>query len=983
MKKVAIGLVIVSLIPFWGVFSYASSSKLEVTKKEISIQNSVSFAELLPGLSAKFGVTLIVSKRKVSDYFAEPVEGIFDFETLVNRVLFGTPFHLNKISSDVYAIVSAPLRTQDVSSELVEEVFVRGTSPTGSHLWDVEHFVLPKTQIINASSLHRSPSGLSAERLQSWVTSNSGNSMNSSVGNGADSSSRLSLRGLPARHTLVLLNGKRVAKWGVLSRSINMNLLPLFAAGQVDVLSQGASAIYGTDAVAGTVNIQMIEEYDGLNLTFSNGISSQNDVKTRRVSTVGGRGFELAGKPSEIVVAAHYEFQDALFARDRNISSDQRSLGGADLRSSATPQSRIYFEDGRILIPIADINDDIPLNERFRAATSEDLYDFYDSTSTVMPLKKMGLYFHWHSHISESGRVGMSLDASRMKGVNTRAPQPLFSDTGYPNWSISSDNSFNPFVEAPTQIRRRLVEAGPRELTDTAQGLNGSAFIRLKPRFQNRVAQWDMEIWDSRTKLNENFSNLVDREKLNLAAGDERLCGLDIACVPLNLYGPAGSINQEQLAYILSESELTVENRVWGGSTRFASKLPLFKGTLPLQYMFGAMLYEELLFHELDSEDMATDIDFDARRQVREFFMEYSLPVSINKMALKALETKFAIRYAKYSSFSPRMSPSLEFIYHPVDSLAIHASTSDGYTAPTLYDMHSLGVIHYLRAEDPCVDRTLSRILPGCSGQSDSSINQFATVEFGNAQLSPELSHHTSFGFSWYPSRWKGFALDLFYYATQIDDTITVLSAQELIDDQAYHGDSGTLPGEVERDAQGNIAFVRTSFINRGHRSVDSMDIKLKGENVVFNDVSVEWSLNATKLIKFTDSSFGGNQNLVGTYYPGVIGGNGALPEWHIKGSLSFLLDKFGIYYHVHYLSGMTEVIPKTDMKREIDNWFIHDVSFEYRLPLDRDISIQAGIENVFDEKAPLVTSSYNNAMDARSHNLKGRYFSLGLVSHF
>lgn len=951
----------------------------DITKVRPIQLDADNLSTLISKISVLYGVTIMAPSAKLTKISTPSLNGEFTLDKLLEKLFQPTRFTYKKVSKNVYAIIPIKkLNSQKLAESPLEETYVQGKMHTGSHLWAAKNFVSPKTQSFDAEALTRNPSGLASERLQSWIVSNIGNSMNSAIGNGADSSTRLSLRGLPQHNTLILLNGERVAKWGEVSRSVNLNALPIFAAESVEVLPEGTSAIYGSDAVAGIVNVKLIEQYDGTKIFGSTGTSARGDADTNRITILTGKeGSSDDG--NRFVLALHYENQKGLKSHERNISADLRNRGGPDLRSSATPNPRIYLLDGSVLIPIEGVNDQTPVEMRYRSATNEDLFDFNLYTTAVMPLEKKGAYFFGHINLSDHNSLTFSIDRSETNGTNTRAPQPLLSDTGYPNWNISSSTPYYPFTIEPKQVRRRLIEAGPRILEDNSTATNAKLQIQSRPAVSKNLFHWETIIWGSGTELQERLTNTVNKEKLNLAAGDINLCIEDKDCVPINLFGPPGSISREQLDYILSENQFTASNKIYGVSFKISSTQSLINERIPIHWLLGASIHREELEHIYYADQPDQDFQFSGDRTVDELFMEYIIPLELERQYLDSLDVKLSSRYAHYTTFPSRITPGFNLIYRPTSEWNFHYDASEGYSAPTLYDIYSTGVTRYMRAEDPCTLEEHINELSGCTTLADPSIKQFATVETGNTKLHPEESRHYAIGVSYAPNAWPDFEFNVFYSSTKIKNAITPVSAQEIINDSVFSSTDRKLPGEVTRDDQGNIAFIETSFINRGYKTVNAIDLKIKNELLV-SDSTLAFFLDAAYLTHFSDGAFdNGKKNLVGTYYPHVKGGNGALPKWHIRTGAEYKDENFSVYYSLNYLSGTKEEIPFTNTTRKISNWLTHDISMVYGFPRWKNSSIIFGIENIFDQQAPLVTSSYNNAMDARSHNLKGRYFTLGI----
>ncbi|MEY2491878.1 MAG: iron complex outerrane recepter protein [Verrucomicrobiota bacterium] len=177
---------------------------------------------------------------------------------------------------------------------------------------------------------------LTATNLVQRLPSITGAAINENVSNGGDGRTEVNLRGLFPKETLVLLDGKRVAPVGfAMNASVDLNLVPFAAVDHIDILKDGASAIYGSDAIGGVFNIFLKHKFRGLELSASYGntnLGASNDAAEQDYYLLAGTGDDK----TDIVVFAEYYDRAAIFSRDRNISSNANftSFGGPDLRSS-------------------------------------------------------------------------------------------------------------------------------------------------------------------------------------------------------------------------------------------------------------------------------------------------------------------------------------------------------------------------------------------------------------------------------------------------------------------------------------------------------------------------------------------------------------------------------------------------------------------------------------------------------------------------
>ena len=257
-------------------------------------------------------------------------------------------------------------------------------------------------EILTATELSLSGAQALSDQLK-FVPIISGNSTSTAVSNGGDGTATVTLRGLPASNTLVLLNDHRVASNGFGGDAVDLNTIPAAAIERIEILKDGASAIYGSDAIAGVVNVILHKEFEGLQLETYYGETSKGDNDTITTNLIWG-GKNDRGS---FMLAASYFDQSGFNSRDRAFSNnaDGRAFGGRDKRSSATPEARITLngdtftlEDGANGTSIDD----------FRPATSEDLFNFLEFTSSLTPSQRSSVYLNGAYQLTDRVTANLS-----------------------------------------------------------------------------------------------------------------------------------------------------------------------------------------------------------------------------------------------------------------------------------------------------------------------------------------------------------------------------------------------------------------------------------------------------------------------------------------------------------------------------------------------------------------------------------------------
>ncbi len=348
--------------------------------------------QLSPALiqfSRQSGLSIVFPEHLARNLDSAPVTGTLSSAEALDTLLEGTGLGWEMVESRIVAVYSVDCDeapgcaspTQTLSRYPVyvpglEETYVYGSQMTGSRIRRPGYESAAPVDVLSAPEIELSGAQTLGELLK-FVPAVAGNSLSTAISNGGNGTATVTLRGLPASNTLVLINGRRVANDGLAGESVDLNSIPPAAVKRIEILKDGASAIYGSDAIAGVVNVILKRDFYGFLAETYYGQAEAGDLDTQTHTFQYGTGFN---RGSLFITASHYS-QDPIFSSDRDISAsaDTRAIGGADQRSSATPDARLVLPDGTALI--AD-------GSSYRPATDEDRFDFPAFTSAVVPLER-------------------------------------------------------------------------------------------------------------------------------------------------------------------------------------------------------------------------------------------------------------------------------------------------------------------------------------------------------------------------------------------------------------------------------------------------------------------------------------------------------------------------------------------------------------------------------------------------------------------
>jgi iron complex outermembrane receptor protein len=634
----------------------------------------------------------------------------------------------------------------------------------------------------------------------------------------------IALRGLSPDATLVLLNGRRLAPYPFAQNGItafvDLNSIPLAAIGQIDLLLDGASPIYGSDAIAGVVNVRFLEQFNGTLVSTGYGNTTDSDTGEYQASVLSGFVDERRG--TEVVLVADYFHRNALFQTDRYFSRsiDQTRQGGSSFLSSVGNPGTIFDpETGDPLRVPADSNG-MPLVEDFSPGRNR--FDRAPFQPLVPETERYGVYTRLKTTVSEKVDLFAEFGYRRIFTRQQVAPAPIEGDGE--DISVPATNPFNPFGE-DVFFRYRVTEAGPRMDDITSDSYRGLAGIKL--RLPN---DWELE---SALLYSEIDAEVETANNLSRSAVIAALADPDPATA-LNVFGAGNEINNPAtIQSLLVTTRRSGESRLFGADAKLDG--PLFK--LPGGQVASAVgleyRYEQLRDHFDPFAASGNVIDLnstsaDGDRDVASGFLEFYLPLISAEMevpGVNRLEGQVAARVDYYSDFGTTLNPKFGLAWRPLpDWLLLRASYSTGFRAPSLVQSSTGSLTFSQELQD-----TARFPVTGAPEDESSSVQ---ILSGGNPDLGPETSDNFSAGFIFTPPILPGLTFSADFFRIKIENSIASLDPQFIIDHEA------DFPGLVERapasasdqalGIPGNLLLVNTQFQNLGFVKVQGVDATLE-----------------------------------------------------------------------------------------------------------------------------------------------------------
>jgi|GEM_PF-207927 len=962
------GLLVTSLIlSSRNAYSVESIKSARHTQRYHFHSRSNTLSEALIKLGQKACVSIIIPENKLTQAPAPLIQGHLTLLEALEKLLSASQLSYRQIDDFTFVIEKKQAVYEDDGP--IEEVSVIGIT-TGSRIARSTAIQSAPLDQISALDLERAGTQTLSDFLK-FIPAVSGNSTSTAVQNGGDGTTKVTLRGLPANNTLVLLNGQRVSFDGLAGDSVDLNTIPPIIISGIDIYKDGASAIYGSEAIAGVVNINTHQTFSGLKLSQTAGISAQGDALSHSTDFMLGGDFE----ENAIVVALSHYAHKGLYSRDRELSasSDMRAQGGIDNRTSAGPYSWINLSDNQSLTLQDGVTSATPSASDFRPTSADDLYNYRIQTSSLSPSNRTSGYAHFLTKASDTLSWRSQFLASKTHSKIILGSSPLYTAFNDNPFTVSADNIYNPFGEDISDIRRRVLELDRRIQSNSATS------IRVNTGFtkQGTYARWHGNVYWNQTKAVKTISNLLDGDKTTRALGPASNCqGLEIdGCEALNLFGPIGSITPEQLSFVQGQSRYNGESESRGINLNVAGEV-FGISPITINYSFGLDLRNEKsvlspVHHNKYFLGSATDAYTKGQRTVSEVYGELLIPLIENKPWAERLELELATRWSRYNDYGKNNSPKLALIYGLNDALTFRGTYSQAFRAPSIKELYKTGESDYSILADPCAIDNSTEIYAGCEQQSDPFLNQYLTFYRGATSLSPEKSKNHTVGLVYQSPITKALHFSIDFFDIRLRNVIDA-NPQTILDQNARNG---LFSEFIERDNNGNISRLTAPFFNIGRRRVQGLDI-----NFSYRFDNLKWSINASNLRKYRQqlSPTQETTELAGTFQDSAKKGNGSLPKWKANSGFTWFSGDSEINYSINYISHTREQVQfqDGDRTRKISPSITHNMQANH---IFKNIELSFGVDNIFDKPPPFAASAFNDNYDARTYDIKGRYFYIKL----
>lgn len=929
-------------------------------------------------------------------------------------------------------LVTAPASAQqDTSAQKLERVEI-----TGSAIRRIEGETALPVQVITKEEIVKTGATTAAELLDK-ISANNGQGYNFSLALGDAARpgfSGISLRGLGSNLTLVLLNGRRLAVYAFDGGGVDVNSIALSAIERVEVLKDGASALYGTDAVGGVVNFITRKDYKGVEASAGTQIPEHAGGKYYNANVAMGFG-DLGKDRFNIFGNISYDKQDNIKASQRQFAKTAYlpfapgAPGGPDPVSFNRLSSNAF--PANILLPDGFFNPYAPAYSGYTGpkittdpvkgiyppgcfvpasygTTSSDTRCRYDYASTIdilPPSEKYGVFLKGILQLNADNQLYAEALYQHNKTTFTVSGDPVSEATTFNGDPVMypaggkyyPGNGIVPAIPGVAlsgnlDLYWRTLDLGGRTDVTTAEqsryilGLTGT------------VIGWDYDTAASQTesKATDAYtSGWVSESRLLRTGGlTPKMPGYSAAVQPIDPnINPFGSQDAAGLA-ALKQAEISQDVR-HGKSTRtgWDGKVSREIGqwlagptSLAIGAEFARFKYDDVIEPIFSSGDIVgSGGDLQTTRGSRNqksLFGELAVPV------LKSLTATFQARYDHYSDFGSTTNPKVALRWQPTPQVLFRASANRGFRAPTLFELYNPNTQTNSGGNynDPFYDR-LTLDASGKPINCEVNFNpkycnyQAKVIQGGNTDLKPEKSNQWSVGFVIEPSRDLSFSVD--YFDIGIRDQIGIIlgdtKLQDYIDNFNYATGTSTsrYTPDVVIGPDGFIDHVNSVYQNIGAQRVAGFDISARGILARTGVGDFGFNFDGTYISKDVQKTTDDYEALLGTF--SIFG---PVVRFKYRSELNWNLAGWRTALAYNWQSSYSEPVTATTT-RDVGQYETWDLLASYSGI--KNLTVRAGVRNLLDRNPPYSRQNqyFQVGYDPTYADVRGRTYTLSATYRF
>lgn len=854
-----------------------------------------------------------------------------------------------------------------------------------------------------------------------------GNATNPNTNNGGGTgASTVSLRGLGEKRTLILVNGVRLAY-------NDINAIPASMIERIEVLSDGASAVYGSDAIGGVVNFILRDHYDGVQFSSDFGTSKHSDGNRRNFALTAGH----TGSNYSVIAGLSYSDIDAVSADARDYSKDALYLvDGQSVKqgSSATPGGSINFNDGsaasRALAAQSGCSR-VTLNPGvtgqagrgdFHCYSGSDSYNYQPYNLLQTPQKRTNAFVLGKYQITPSVQAYVNGYFSKTKSSSVIAPIPIFANGD--NFLVSANSYYNPYgVNFGTD---RITGTSYNDLNSRATILGNRSYqystynLQVNPglrgSFGESTWQWNADINYGRVRQTSQNNGFLDYAKFNQAVGPSfkdtdgtvrcGSAGNAIAgCTPLDVFNlnSASSLAtlQSMIVNPVVSSVYTIK-QFEASANGDVFDLPA--GTVSLATGFSYRKESTSTSADAlwtgDENGLCGVIEYCGSTlagsfNVKEAYAEALVPLLSDLPGIHSLNLTLGSRWSDYSTVGSKTNSKVALEWRPVEDLLLRGTISQVFRAPNTSELYAGVAGDSATANDPCNGYTGGHNAACANVPTDASYQQADGQVSGKAsgsvaagyQLKPETGRSYDIGLVYDPHWLEGVSLSIDSWRINLKDTISTVSAQTVLNQCYANADSSFCP-LIHRNGNGTINYVAEPTVNLGKLWAAGTDFGLAYRFPVSDYGKFTASLNGTYMKRYDINPDTTDSSTVTIHNAGMYTYSyGNFPRWRALGTLNWSLGNFSASWRLRYVGrtqigssdldqGLSADSDEAGVERKIGAFVYHNVQVAYKVE-PWHTRFELGVDNLADKKPPIFFSNNvtNANTDVATYDLLGRYY--------
>jgi iron complex outermembrane receptor protein len=861
---------------------------------------------------------------------------------------------------------------------------------TGSSIKRINAQEALPVQTLKREDIVKSGATSTAELLAQISSNTAAFSQGLSISDGATQHgfSGASLRGLGAASTLVLLDGRRLANYAFNGAGVDLSAIPLAAIDRVEVLKDGASAIYGTDAIGGVINFILRKNYNGGEVSISHGNTEDGGGSDNRQTISYGYG-DLNKDRFNVFGTLDYHKTQAITAISRDFAKTAYLPQFADDQTSSnTFPANIVMPDGSTINPSAPNCN--PPSSIWNGSMCR--YDYQTAAFVAPPTENLNFVGRGSFALTANTTLFAEVTASHNRAVYAISPSYALNPNSpevYPQFEENPDGTFkldssgnkipSPFYPNMTvngapltgdlNLEFRLAPLGSRRT------LNTSDADRFVVGAEGTIADWDYNVA---------YNHAVSRSTDHYAGGYVSTAGFNAAMNsglinPFGAQTPAGmSMLQAIVLNIDARKATGTTDSVDGHMSREIFDLPAGAVSMAV----GGEVRHEKLNDSVDPELASGDVlgasatsNTTGARSVAAAYTEFVIPV------VRHLEAQVALREDHYSDFGNTFNPKVALRWQPSKEWLFRASYGTGFRAPTLPDLYASQTSGTTASifNDQLRCPNGNPVVPATAYYDCG--DQFPTQTQGNSHLQPEKSKQDAFGFFYEPS--SGFSIGMDYWRINKTNVIEQLP-DALFDTPAGFATYSQFivrnPATPGSTVAPQIAYINLPKRNFGSLRTDGVDVELNARQNFHEYGRLQAKLSGTYVMDYLQQFDAGLPYLqnAGTFLPLT---NQAIPRWRHVATVDWTAGAWDTSLTQNYQSSYTdENLDQNGNMRKVSSYETYDWQGNYSG--FKGFRLTLGVKNLFDRSPPFSNQSsfYLAEYDPTYADPRGR-FIYGTIS--